>query len=114
VGLQALRLAWDVKRWTWFRLYPQEQHLDFHDPLHWTRAAQNANSNCAVCHTTALRKHYLQDGRRYATRWAGLGVGCQACHGPASAHLDWAKSVPRVAINPDDPALEQRQQEAAP
>jgi predicted CXXCH cytochrome family protein len=92
--LQALRLAWDVKRNSWFRLYPQEKQLDFRNPLHWTRAAQNANSNCAVCHTTAMHKNYRRDGRRFETAWAGLGVNCQACHGPASTHLDWARSKP--------------------
>lgn len=93
--LQALRLAWDVRQRKWFRLHPQEKHLDFRNPLHWTRAAQNANSNCAVCHTTAMRKNYVADGRRFETRWASLGVACQACHGPASAHMDWARSEPR-------------------
>ncbi|MBL0122995.1 MAG: tetratricopeptide repeat protein [Betaproteobacteria bacterium] len=97
--LQALRLAWDVKQRKWFRLYPQQTHLDHRHPLHWTRAAQNANSNCAVCHTTAMRKNYVADGRRFETRWASLGVACQACHGPASAHMDWAKSEPRSAAD---------------
>ncbi|MCX7162252.1 MAG: multiheme c-type cytochrome [Rhodocyclales bacterium] len=95
--LQALRLAWDVRQGKWFRLYPQEKHLDHRHPLHWTRAAQNANSNCAVCHTTAMRKNYVADGRRFETRWASLGVTCQACHGAASAHMEWAASEPRPA-----------------
>ena len=93
--LQALRLAWDIKQRKWFRLYPQQTHLDHRHPLHWTRAAQNANSNCAVCHTTAMRKNYVADGRRFETRWASLGVACQACHGPASVHMDWVRSEPR-------------------
>ena len=93
--LQALRPAWDARQRKWFQLYPQEKHLDFRNPLHWTRAAQNANSNCAVCHTTAMRKNYVAAGRRFETRWASLGVACQACHGPASAHMDWARSEPR-------------------
>lgn len=97
--LQALRLAWDVKRNSWFRLYPQEKQLDFRNPLHWTRAAQNANSNCAVCHTTAMHKNYRREGRRFETAWAGLGVGCQACHGPASTHLDWARSKPPPEVD---------------
>ena len=40
--VQALSIAWDVKRRRWFHLYPKERitHLD---ELHWTRPSHNWN-----------------------------------------------------------------------
>jgi len=84
--LQALGIAWDVRRKAWFHLYPRDK-LVAGDELHWTRPAQNWNFMCAECHTTGLRRNFDFAGQRFDTTWQALGVGCQACHGPASAHV---------------------------
>lgn len=87
--LQAYTAAWDVKRKSWFALYPDER-IDFHDELHWTRPAQNWNYMCAECHSTDLRKNYDAATDTYDTTYFKINVGCQACHGPGSAHVEWA------------------------
>ncbi|MND69046.1 Beta-barrel assembly-enhancing protease [compost metagenome] len=87
--LQALGLAWDVEKRAWFHLYPG-QGVDFKDPLHWSRPQQNANFMCVECHTTGFKRNYDPANDRFASQWNSLGVGCQACHGPASKHLEWA------------------------
>lgn len=87
--LQALGVAWDVDKRTWFHLYPG-QGVDFKDPLHWSRPQQNANFMCMECHTTGFKRNYDPVTDSFASQWHSLGVGCQACHGPASRHLDWA------------------------
>lgn len=98
--LQALSIAWDSRPTDaggqrWFHLYPDEQ-VDHRDELHWTRPAQNWNHMCADCHSTALRKGYDAQSDTFATRWAEMNVGCEACHGPGSRHLEWARGAGEI------------------
>jgi tetratricopeptide (TPR) repeat protein len=93
--LQALAVSWDARPardggQRWFRQYPDEK-LDFRDELHWTRASQNWNGMCADCHSTDVRKGYEAAKDAFDTRWAEINVGCEACHGPGSVHLEWAQ-----------------------
>ena len=93
--LQALSIAWDARPKNdggqrWFHLYPTER-ITHDDELHWTRPAQNWNFMCADCHSTGVRKNYDAAADRFQTRWAEINVGCEACHGPASRHLEWAR-----------------------
>ncbi|MFV3329564.1 tetratricopeptide repeat protein [Pseudomonas sp. NY15437] len=94
--LQALGVAWDSRKHQWFQL-PASQRIDFRDDLHWTRPAQNANFMCVECHTTGFTRNYDAATDRFASHWNSLGVGCQACHGPASRHLEWAQKPDRSA-----------------
>lgn len=108
---QALPLAWDTRPATaggqrWFHLYP-DQALPQDDPLHWTGPAQNWNHVCAECHSTNLKKRYNAADKRFETSFDAINVSCEACHGPASAHLSWAESAPRAPASrkPDDVGL---------
>ncbi len=92
---QALSLAWDTRSkeaggQRWFHLYPDER-IDHTDPLHWTGPNQNWNYMCADCHSTNLQKHYDVPHDTYTTTWSDLNVGCEACHGPGSHHVEWAR-----------------------
>lgn len=92
--LQAFGIAWDSRPresggQRWFRLYP-DRKLTAGDPLHWTGIAQNWNFMCADCHSTNLRKNYDLKTRAFATVYAEIDVGCEACHGPGSDHTAWA------------------------
>jgi Tetratricopeptide repeat/Cytochrome c554 and c-prime/Doubled CXXCH motif (Paired_CXXCH_1) len=88
--LQALDVAWDAVRGRWYHLYP-DQHLPPGDGLHWTGPYKNWNARCAECHATGYEKRYDATARRYDSREAEIGVGCEACHGPGEAHLAWAE-----------------------
>jgi tetratricopeptide (TPR) repeat protein len=93
--LQALSIAWDSRPrdaggQRWFHLHPNER-VDYRDELHWTRRSQNWNFMCADCHSTDVRKGYDAAGDRYQTQYTEISVGCEACHGPGSAHVDWAR-----------------------
>jgi tetratricopeptide (TPR) repeat protein len=95
--LQALSIAWDSRPKAdggqrWFHLYPGE-HIDHSDELHWTKRQQNWNYMCADCHATDLQKNYDAATDTFATRWAEPTVGCEACHGPGSAHVAWADAA---------------------
>ncbi len=87
--LQAPTVAWDTGNRRWFALYPDERHKP-DDPLHSTGRYQNWNLMCSECHSTNLSRRYDEKTDAYDTRWAELSVGCQACHGPGSAHVAWA------------------------
>ena len=93
--LQALGIAWDGRPpaqggQRWFHLYPG-QNLTHRDELHWTGPGQNWNYMCAECHSTGVRKNYDATSRRFATSYAEVNVACEACHGPGSDHVGWAR-----------------------
>jgi tetratricopeptide (TPR) repeat protein len=87
--LQCLPIAWDDREKRWYHLYP-DTPLDADDWLYWTNNGQNWNAMCAECHSTDLRKNYDPDADTYNTQWSEISVGCEACHGPGSDHVDWA------------------------
>jgi predicted CXXCH cytochrome family protein len=93
--IQALSIAWDTRPKDkggrrWFHVYPNEE-IKHDDVLHWTKLNQNWNFMCAECHSTGLRKNYDAKADRFATSWAEISVGCEACHGQGSAHAAWAR-----------------------
>ena len=74
----------------WFHLYPNEE-IRHDDILHWTKLNQNWNFMCAECHSTGVRKNYDAASDRFATTFAEISVGCEACHGQGSRHVGWAR-----------------------
>jgi len=94
--LQALSIAWDSRPKAaggqrWFHLYPR-QAIKAGDPLHWTGIGQNWNFMCSECHSTNLRKGYDAQRGEFRTTWSEINVACEACHGPGSQHVAWAKA----------------------
>ncbi len=93
--LQALSIAWDSRPreqggQRWFHLYPG-QEIRAGDRLHWTGIDQNWNYQCADCHSTHLQKNYDAQANAFHTTWSEINVACEACHGPGSRHLAWAR-----------------------
>jgi len=93
--LQSLSIAWDSRPkdkggQRWFHLYPKEE-IRHDDVLHWTKLNQNWNFTCAECHSTGVRKNYDAVNDRFATTFAEISVGCEACHGQGSRHVGWAR-----------------------
>jgi Tfp pilus assembly protein PilF len=88
--LQCLPIAWNVTEKKWYHLYPKTP-IDPDDWLYWTNAGQNWNGMCAECHSTNLKKNYDIQSNTYQTTWSEIDVSCEACHGPASLHVQWAE-----------------------
>ncbi|HEU4564233.1 MAG TPA: multiheme c-type cytochrome [Gemmatimonadaceae bacterium] len=100
--LQALSVAWDARPAAeggqrWFFLYPAAR-ITHTDERHWTGRRQNWNYMCADCHSTAVRKGYVEATDSFHTTRAEIAVGCEACHGPGSRHASgpgwrWLRSL---------------------
>lgn len=101
--LQCLPIAWDVEENRWYHLYPDEP-LNPQDWLYWTNAGQNWNGMCAECHSTNLKKNYDIQKDAFGTTWSEINVGCEACHGPGSRHVEWAElpDMARPQVENDD------------
>lgn len=96
---QATALAWDPHAGTWFDALGDDRQP--HEWGHWTNRGMNWNAMCADCHNTDVRKNYDFASDAYATMRAEMGVGCEACHGPAGAHVAHQRRYPAAA----DPTL---------
>lgn len=88
--LQAFDIAWDTINKRWFHLKPETEILP-DDSLHWTKRFYTWNSACAECHSTDFKLNYNLKTQQYKSQWAEINVGCQACHGAAGNHIQWAK-----------------------
>jgi tetratricopeptide (TPR) repeat protein len=93
--VQALRYAWDSRTAAeggqrWFSLDPGTR-VAHTDEFHWTARQNMWNFMCADCHSTGLRKGYDPGTDQFKSTWSEINVGCEACHGPASEHVTWAK-----------------------
>ncbi len=97
--MQTLHITWDSRDDKWYDMsqavYPDED-VTHENWLYWTNQAQNWNGMCADCHSTHLQKNYDLKSDSYNTTWSDIDVNCESCHGPGSAHLDWAK-LPEMA-----------------
>ncbi|WP_061031048.1 multiheme c-type cytochrome [Vibrio splendidus] len=97
--VQLIPFAWDSRTETeggqrWFHLYPDTTNTD---EFYWTNSGQNWNFMCADCHSTNLEKNYDMASNTYSTTWSEINVGCEACHGPASEHVEQAKQAAHSA-----------------
>jgi len=92
--LQVLPFCWDTQAEQWFYLSPPDvdERMSPDDPLHWTSYGQNWNHMCARCHSTDLVKNFDLDDACYRTTFAEISVGCEACHGPGSLHVELAEA----------------------
>ena len=105
--LQCLTIAWDTEQRRWYSLYPDEK-IEPGDAYHWTGVMQNWNHMCAECHSTNLQKNYDPDADVYRTTFSAIDVGCQACHGPGAAHIEWARSEPEYDADDADQNVDTR------
>ena len=91
---QCLPIVWDTEKNKWYDMadmvYSGEE-LNPNSWFYWTNQAQNWNGVCAECHSTNLEKNYNLEKDSFNTTWSDIDVNCEACHGPGSEHLDWAK-----------------------
>lgn len=98
--IQLIPFAWDTRLESaggqrWYHLYPK---MKSNDEFYWTNTGQNWNFMCADCHSTNLKKNYDSSLNTYNTTWSEINVGCEACHGAASQHIDLVKDDNHASI----------------
>ena len=76
-----------------WRILPYQYHLkkrEWQPREAWADGDTDYRSRCGVCHLTGLNREPRQ--------FVELGVGCEACHGPAARHVEsrQAKDILRV------------------
>ena len=101
---QCLPIAWNTLEKKWFHMAGMVYKPEDLKPdswLYWTNQAQNWNSMCAECHSTNLQKNFDLTAKSYHTTWDDINVNCEACHGPGSAHIEWAR-LPEMARPQDN------------
>ncbi len=101
---QCLPIAWNTIEKRWFQMAAMVYKPEDLKPdtwLYWTNQAQNWNSMCAECHSTNLQKNFDLNTKSYHTTWNDINVNCEACHGPGSAHIEWAR-LPELARPQDN------------
>jgi predicted CXXCH cytochrome family protein len=101
---QCLPIAWNTVDKKWFHMAGMVYKPEDLEPgnwLYWTNQAQNWNSMCAECHSTNLQKNFDLASKSYHTTWNDISVNCEACHGPGSAHIEWAR-LPELARPQDN------------
>ncbi|MGB8168271.1 MAG: tetratricopeptide repeat protein [Chthoniobacteraceae bacterium] len=96
---QTAELAWDPHQQEWFDIYGNEDRQPG-EWGHWTGRGMTWNQMCASCHNTRVRKNYDPATDAYHTTMAAMTVGCEACHGPMRAHVDWQKKNPGQSGDP--------------
>jgi len=88
---QCLQTAWDSKKNEWFDLQPNLE-IKPNEWIHWTGGGMRWNSACADCHSTNLEKKFDSKSDTYNTTFSEIDVGCEACHGPSSSHVNFYKN----------------------
>jgi len=102
-NVQVMDIAWDSRKkeeggQRWFHIH-KDDNVTAGDILHWTGQNFNWNYMCADCHSTNLKKNYDVKTKSYHTTWDIIDVSCEACHGPASKHMEWSKTPHKELSN---------------
>ncbi len=77
--------AWDPDAGVWFSIHTAAPETS--EWAHWTGRGSTWNTQCAACHNTRVTKGYELEYDSFKTTVVERGVGCEACHGPMSAHV---------------------------
>jgi hypothetical protein len=95
---QCLQTAWNTEGNKWFDLQP-DLDIQADEWIHWTGGGLRWNSSCADCHSTNLHKNFDSKLNSYYTTFSEINVSCEACHGPASLHVDYYQKTDK-STNP--------------
>ena len=85
-ALHVLPVEWEVDEQKW----EDEDGLKKNYPgdgKYWSDPGSVWQFRCGACHVTGMKINYDKASDLFNTKWADLGIGCEACHGPGSNHI---------------------------
>lgn len=88
--MHILPIEWDASKKIWVDYYGLKNHYP-DDGKYWSDLLSIWQFRCAGCHVTGLSVNYNLNTGIIETKWVDLGIGCEACHGPASNHIKAAR-----------------------
>ena len=96
--LRRLPLQWSTAKQSYFSYWNLQEGSDqtLDDLWQQMSALHSAwNVYCARCHTTNMNIVDRDPAHTRATvEWQEEGIGCEACHGPGSLHVEYMKANP--------------------
>lgn len=96
--LRRLPLQWSTARQEYFPYWNVQENspqtvADLWQQMTTTHSAWNLY--CARCHVTDLNIIEQDQWHTQArVEWQEVGIGCEACHGPGSLHVEYMKATP--------------------
>jgi len=83
-----LPVAWHTGEARWIHMNTAfvEPEGPAHDPEVYLRHLSRWNDNCILCHNTEPQPGRRDDGT-FGSKLGEVGIACEACHGPGSAHV---------------------------
>ncbi len=97
--IQVSSLAFDPTTDEWFDVFGEENRQP-HEWGFWANKGMTWNTMCAECHNTRVKKNYDLEKDVYHTTMEEMGVGCESCHGPGEAHVEWHRSFHLTGEDP--------------
>ena len=98
--LQALPLAYDVRRREWFDAVSSARgpHTAARDPAldDWHNPSRTFQIACVKCHSSQSASVPGPEGAVYPkTTWLEPGINCEVCHGPSAEHVRVCRAAPK-------------------
>ena len=90
--LHVLPVSWEVEEVKW----EDNRGLKHHYPgegKYWSDTKMSWQFACGSCHVTGMEINYTESTGTFNTTWTDLGIGCEACHGPGSNHIQVARTL---------------------
>jgi len=103
--LAVLPLQWNVGTRRW-KEYSVVGHESVGKEDYWAAPEMGWDTRCAGCHTVGAELR-PREGGGWEASFAEIGIGCESCHGPGSAHVADPEAPGRIV---DPSALSQQQQ----
>ena len=89
--LHVLPVEWDLESQKWNDFYGMATHFPG-DGSFWSDRGRIWQYKCGSCHATGMEINYDKTTDSYATTMVDMGIGCEACHGPGSLHVQAAST----------------------
>ena len=83
-----LPIQWNLATEEWVSYEPQDWYDTSSGEPRSVAKDRSWDLRCAGCHVTGAQIEYNDTSEEWIASYEELGIGCEACHGPGSLHID--------------------------